>query len=36
MRDALRVGSELVVGTLGKADGFNKSPDVRIPLPAFR
>lgn len=36
LRDTLRVGSERVVGTLGKADGFNKSPDVRIPLPAFR
>lgn len=33
LRDALRVGSERVVGTLGKADGFNKSTDVRIPLP---
>ena len=33
LRDALRVGSERVVGTLGAADGFNKSPDVHIPLP---
>lgn len=33
LRDALRVGSERVVGTLGRADGFNKSPDVHIPLP---
>ena len=33
LREALRVGAERVVGTLGKADGFNKSPDVHIPLP---
>ena len=33
LRDALRVGAERVVGTLGKSDGFNKSPDVHIPLP---
>lgn len=33
LRDALRVGSERVVGTLGRDDGFNKSPDVHIPLP---
>ena len=33
LRDALRVGSERVVGTLGKADGFNKASDVHIPLP---
>ena len=33
LRDALRVGSERVVGTLGKTDGFNKSTDVHIPLP---
>ena len=33
LRDALRVGSERVVGTLGQADGFNKSSDVHIPLP---
>jgi hypothetical protein len=33
LRDALRVGSERVVVALGKADGFNKSADVRIPLP---
>jgi hypothetical protein len=33
LREALRVGSERVVATLGKADGFNKAPDVHIPLP---
>lgn len=33
LRDALRVGSERVVGTLGRNDGFNKAPDVHIPLP---
>jgi len=33
LRDALRVGSERVVATLGKADGFNKASDVHIPLP---
>ena len=33
LRDALRVGSERVVNTLGRADGFNKSADVHIPLP---
>jgi len=33
LKEALRVGSERVVGTLGTADGFNKSPDVHIPLP---
>ena len=31
--EALKVGTERVVSTLGKADGFNKSPDVHIPLP---
>tara|TARA_R110000787_G_scaffold38793_34_gene97587 strand:+ start:536 stop:1282 length:747 start_codon:yes stop_codon:yes gene_type:complete len=33
LKEALRIGSERVVGTLGTAGGFNKSPDVRIPLP---
>lgn len=32
LRDALRVGSERVVGSLGRVDGFNLS-DVHIPLP---
>ncbi len=33
LKEALRVGAERVVGTLGRTDGFNKSPDVHIPLP---
>lgn len=33
LRDALRVGSERVVSTLGRSDGFNSSTDVHIPLP---
>lgn len=33
LREALRVGAERVVGTLGKTDGFNKASDVHIPLP---
>lgn len=33
LRDALRVGSERVVQSLGRSDGFNGSPDVHIPLP---
>lgn len=33
LREALRVGSERVVSTLGRADGFNKSTDAHIPLP---
>jgi len=33
LREALRVGSQRVVGTLGRANGFNGSPDVHIPLP---
>ena len=31
--DALKVGTERVVGTLGRADGFNNDKDVHIPLP---
>jgi hypothetical protein len=31
--EALKVGTERVVSSLGKTDGFNKSPDVHIPLP---
>ncbi len=27
------MGSERVVETLGRADGFNKAPDIHIPLP---
>ena len=33
LKEALRIGSERVVGTLGASDGFNKSADVHIPLP---
>ncbi len=33
LKDALRVGTERVVGTLGRTNGFNGSPDVHIPLP---
>jgi len=33
LKDALRVGSERVVGQLSKADGFNKDPQIHIPLP---
>jgi len=33
LKDALRVGSETVVGKLGRADGFNADPAVHIPLP---
>ncbi|MFT5539086.1 MAG: hypothetical protein ACI82H_000602 [Alphaproteobacteria bacterium] len=31
--EALKLGTERVVSTLGQADGFNKSPDIHIPLP---
>jgi hypothetical protein len=31
--EALKVGTDRVVSTLGKTDGFNSSPDVHIPLP---
>ena len=33
LREALRVGTERVVGQLGTADGFNGDPEIRIPLP---
>jgi hypothetical protein len=33
LQEALRVGAERVVNTLGRTDGFNKAPDVHIPLP---
>jgi hypothetical protein len=33
LKDALKVGTERVVGMLGTADGFNGNPDVHIPLP---
>lgn len=33
LKEALRVATERVVGTLGHVDGFNGSKDVHIPLP---
>ena len=33
LREALKVGTERVVGQLGTADGFNADPDIHIPLP---
>ncbi len=33
LKEALRIGTERVVGTLGKADGFNADPQIHIPLP---
>ncbi|MFH1215288.1 MAG: DUF4197 domain-containing protein [Pseudomonadota bacterium] len=33
LKDALRVGSETVVGNLGRQDGFNLDPKIHIPLP---
>jgi hypothetical protein len=33
LKEALRVGTETVVGNLGKPDGFNLDPAIRIPLP---
>jgi hypothetical protein len=33
LKDALKVGTERVVGALGRTDGFNASTDVHIPLP---
>ncbi len=33
LKDALRVGTETVVGQLGAADGFNADPIIHIPLP---
>lgn len=33
LKDALKVGIERVVGSLGRADGFNKDPEIHIPLP---
>ncbi len=34
LKEALRVGTEKVVGTLGKTDGFNLDPQIHIPLPS--
>ena len=33
LKEALRVGTERVVGQLGAVDGFNANPSVHIPLP---
>lgn len=33
LREALRVGTERVVGQVGAADGFNLDPEIHIPLP---
>jgi len=33
LKEALRVGTENVVGSLGQTDGFNLDPQVHIPLP---
>ncbi|NIA69169.1 DUF4197 domain-containing protein [Pelagibius litoralis] len=33
LREALKVGTERVVGLLGQTDGFNADPDIHIPLP---
>ena len=33
LKDALRVGTESVVGQLGTTDGFNQDPAIHIPLP---
>jgi len=33
LKEALRVGTESVVGRLGRTDGFYADPEVRIPLP---
>lgn len=35
LKDALRVGTERVISTVGKIDGFNANPDIRIPLPGI-
>lgn len=33
LREALRVGTERVVATVGRVDGFNADPEIHIPLP---
>lgn len=33
LKDALRVGTETVVGQLGQVDGFSADPAIHIPLP---
>jgi len=34
LKEALRVGTDRLVGQLGSANGFNGDPQVHIPLPA--
>jgi hypothetical protein len=33
LKEALRIGVERVIDRLGKTDGFNADPNIRIPLP---
>ncbi len=33
LRDALKVGTERVVGQVSQADGYNSDPEIHIPLP---
>lgn len=33
LREALRVGTDNVIGRIGREDGFNLDPDIRIALP---
>jgi hypothetical protein len=33
LRDALKVGTERVVGQVGRDDGYNADPEIHIPLP---
>ena len=33
LKDALKVASQRVIGRIGKLDGYNADPDIRIPLP---
>lgn len=33
LREALRLGTERVVGRIGRTDGYLKDPEIRIPLP---
>src|SRR5246127_1692011 len=33
LKDALKVASQRVVGRVGKTDGYNGDPSIRIPLP---
>lgn len=33
LKEALKVGTDTVVGNLGQVDGFNADPKIRIPLP---